>query len=526
MRPPGRFLPRLLLLAAAAAATLWLTPCAAGEPLAATPAATWLDPAGQPGPLARQALALLASAAEDGLDPADYALPAGWTGPAWETALDDALLRYARDLHQGRVAPGARDFHHPAETPPFDATAWLAAARRGGDLATAAASLAPQISQYGALKQVLATYRALAARPGPAWPAGTPAKLLPGDAWEGLPALRTWLQAYGDLPPDTPPPADPQRYDAALVAAVQAFQRRHGLQDDGVLGRGTQAALRVTPAERVRQIEASMERLRWLPRLSAPRGLSINIPTFSLRVWEGVGTQAHAGLGMSVIVGSALDTRTPVMLQTLRYVVFRPYWNVPRSILLKEILPKWAVDPGYLRRQQLEIVQGQGDDARVLGDGGEHRAGLQAGTLRLRQRPGAKNSLGLVKFVFPNDAAVYLHGTPQPQLFERSRRDLSHGCVRVSDPVALAEWVLRDTPGWDRARIEQAMAAGDNRRVDLPQPLPVLLYYLTAVVSPDDARPHFATDLYGHDARLAAALKSPDRNARAAPTGRAVPAHQ
>lgn len=473
-------------------------PLHAGSP----DAPRWLEEDGRPSGLAQQALQLLQNAAQEGLEPADYAL-----GPAWEARLGQALLRYARDLHDGRVDPRKLDFRWPDGGPPFDAAAWLNEAVQHGELRVAAERLAPP-APYPALREQLAVYRALAA--GDSVPALPPAprQLQPGERWDGLPALRQRLQAFGDLPAAAATTPDPRRYDPALVGAVQAFQRRHGLQDDGVIGPATQAALRVPPAQRAQQIVLAMERLRWLPDVPAPRTLAINIPTFRLQALEG---GSATGPAMDVIVGAALDTRTPAMLESMRYIVFRPYWNVPRSIVQKEILPQWADDPAYLDHQAMEIVQGPGDDAKVLGTGSELRAGLEAGTLRLRQRPGPKNALGLVKFIFPNDAAVYLHGTPEPQLFERTRRDLSHGCVRVEDPVTLATWLLRDVPGWDRVQVEAAMAGGNNHRVELPQPVPVLLAYLTAVVSPGDPRPHFAADLYGHDRRLERALKQRSR---------------
>ena len=194
-----------------------------------------------------------------------------------------------------------------------------------------------------------------------------------------------------------------------------------------------------------------------------------------------------------------------MLSERLRYVVFRPYWNVPSSIVQKEILPALARDPSALRRQDLEIVRGGGDDAQPVAETPENIAMLQAGGLRLRQRPGPRNSLGLVKFIFPNDADVYLHGTPAVQLFGRPRRDFSHGCVRVEDPVALARWVLRDQPAWTVERIEAAMNGGSPQRVDLLRPLPVILFYVTAMANPDGTL-QFAEDIYGHDARLEQAL--------------------
>jgi murein L,D-transpeptidase YcbB/YkuD len=208
---------------------------------------------------------------------------------------------------------------------------------------------------------------------------------------------------------------------------------------------------------------------------------------------------------MNVIVGRALDTQTPILFDEMSHVVFRPYWNVPRSIVRNEVLPALARDASYLARHDMELVAGPGDDARAVAPAAEAIDALRDGRLRLRQRPGPKNSLGLVKFVFPNDDSVYMHGTPAQQLFGRARRDFSHGCVRLEDPVALAQWVLRERPEWTRERIAEAMNGTRTLQVDLKQPLPVILYY-TTVLATADGGAMFADDIYRHDARLERAL--------------------
>ncbi len=190
----------------------------------------------------------------------------------------------------------------------------------------------------------------------------------------------------------------------------------------------------------------------------------------------------------------------------MEYLIFRPYWNVPSSILRGEILPALRREPDYLQRHDMEIVSGAGDDARAVPLTEESLAQLQQGRLRVRQRPGPKNSLGLVKFIFPNDVNVYLHDTPAVDLFSRSRRDFSHGCVRVQDPVALAEWALKGQDEWDRDRILAAMNARRPQQVNLKRPIQVILFYVTATVMPDDGSIHFAEDIYGQDTKLDRAL--------------------
>jgi len=284
------------------------------------------------------------------------------------------------------------------------------------------------------------------------------------------------------------------------------FQGRHGLTSDGAIGTRTVAALQVPAAARADQIALALERLRWLPDLGTRRVVAVNIPMFRLWAWEPGPLDEAPVFATDVIVGRAVRTETPVFVETLDHVIFRPYWNVPSSIVRDEVLPAIRRRPGYLASQQMEIVRGPGDDAEVVPATPEAVAALAAGTLRLRQRPGPHNALGLVKFVFPNRESVYMHGTPTPSLFARDRRDFSHGCIRVADPPALAAWVLEGVPGWTAARIGDAMQADRPERVPVAAPIDVVLFYMTAAVGPDDGLLHFADDIYGHDRALAGAL--------------------
>mgnify|MGYP003593260454 CR=1 FL=1 len=397
--------------------------------------------------LQREARSILDGAASEGLDPADYR-----AGP-----VEAAFARYLHDLHLGRVR--ARDLGFGVTVPVQDGALVAQALQDGiaaGRLASAVERLTPALAQYRQLREMLARYRRLASGPAPV-------------------TLQAQLVAFGDLAADADVNDD----------AVKRFQARHGLEADGVIGRATTAALAVPPARRVRQIELAMERLRWLPQRSGRPLIAINIPMFRLWAWDADAAEASPALAMNVIVGRAMRTQTPVFADEMTHLIFRPYWNVPRSILQNEVLPAIERDPGYLARHDMEMVPG-----------------ADGGAPRVRQRPGAKNSLGLVKFIFPNDADVYLHGTPARELFARSRRDFSHGCVRVADPPALALWLLKDQPAWTREAIEAAMNGTRTQQVNLSAPVPVLLYYLTALVSPDDGLLHFADDLYGHDAAL------------------------
>jgi murein L,D-transpeptidase YcbB/YkuD len=273
-----------------------------------------------------------------------------------------------------------------------------------------------------------------------------------------------------------------------------------------VLGPATQRELRVPMEHRVRQIEYSMERLRWLPPINSQRLLVVNIPAFRLFAFDSTGGSGRPSLEMRVIVGKALDTRTPILFENLRYVEFRPYWNVPRSILMKEILPALRRRPDYLRANVMEIV---GPRDQVIDDEPtpDLMAGLTAGTYRVRQRPGPANSLGLVKFVFPNAESVYLHGTPFNSLFSQARRDLSHGCIRLEDPALLAGWVLRTTPDWSRERIMAAVGDTATSRAMLPRPMPVIIFYTTVVAHPDGPV-YFYPDRYPHDDKMEDAMRA------------------
>lgn len=484
--------------------------------VAANPA-LWFD-AARPSAEARQAVALLAAAADDGLDPQDYsaaelrgAIDGAATGAALEAPdarrLDDALtaamLRYLSDLHYGRIDP--RRLHPNYALPPrdrFDARAVLAEALAGRRLADAVRAAAPQLPLYGHLRAALAGLRELGDHP--AWSAALPLpagrKLEPGQLYAGLAQLTQRLQALGDLAAGA---AGGSRYEGALVEAVRTFQSRHGLAVDGIVGPATLAQLNVAPAQRVRQIELTLERLRWTPLLSAPRMIVVNIPEFVLRAYETHGHRVDVKAEMKIIVGRALDTRTPLFSEDMRFIEFSPYWNIPRSIASQETVPRLRRDPAFFDDQGFEFV---GRDGRVsTGLTGALLDAVLHGEQRIRQRPGPKNALGDIKFIFPNNAHIFLHHTPATQLFARDRRDFSHGCIRVEDPVALARFVLEDEAGWTDERIREAMAQGRSSTLRLRQPLPVLIAYGTSLVK--QGRIHFFADIYGHDRLLDDALR-------------------
>ncbi len=422
-----------------------------------------------------------------------------------DALLNAAALRLANDLRRGRVDPRNTGIALQRPRPPVEEATWLPRLAASKDVAAEYRALEPVFVHYQLLQEWLVRYRALAQRN----PALTTLPALPGRSvkangrYAGADALRGLLAAVGDLPVAQATARADGLFDAELSAAVARFQERHGLTADGALGRLTFEALTTPLSRRIRQIELTLERWRWVPDFSAPP-IIVNIPQFRLFAFRSTQDRVADILQMAVIVGKDYDKkRTPIFIADMQQVVFRPYWDVPPSILRNELLPAIRRDPaGYLQRNEMEIVRGQGDDARVVEPTPANLDALGAGQLRLRQRPGPKNALGPVKFLFPNEYNVYLHGTPAQQLFAQSRRDFSHGCIRLSDPAALAVHVLRNVGGgWPLEKVQAAMQGAANVRIRLPQAVPVMVLYGTALAT-EDGRIMFFDDIYGHDGRL------------------------
>ena len=472
----------------------------------------WLtnDSAHQVTPLARVAIALMGAASDKGLVPSDYRAD-GFAAEAaralsdedaarFDAALTLAFIRYLSELGFGRVDPATMGFELPAQRrrevlAQSVIGALSAATSPSGSLQRAVASIEPSIPLYPRLLDALQRYRRLAA--APELPALTTpgTKISPGDRYDGMVALRAHLARHGDLVPATW--VDDGHYDAATVQAAQRFQLRHGLEPDGMLDASTFEALAVPLTRRSRQIELSLERLRWLGQIPDERFVAINIPEFELWNVPARG-ERDKPLAMRVIVGKQL-TDTPVFVDKIVAVEMQPYWNVPRSIASKELFSKLTRDATYLAREDMELLGAAGLSGPAL------RQALASGKARIRQKPGAKNALGKVKFVMPNRHSIYLHDTPSRQLFARSRRDFSHGCIRVQDPLTLAEFVLRGQSSWNRERVQLAIDSGKNQTVVLNTPVPVLIFYSTVNIGAD-GQVRFFRDLYGLDDKLAAAL--------------------
>jgi L,D-transpeptidase YcbB len=384
----------------------------------------------------------------------------------------------------------------------IDVATWLRLAVREQRLTQAVAQLATQAPMAAPLRQALARYRSLANHP--AWTSTLPPlpkrKLADGQTYADLPILAQRLQALGDLASEAPVPI---RFEGELLAALMRFQERHGLTPDGVPGPQTLQQLNITPKQRAEQIALTLERMRWTPLRQATRMVVVNIPEFVLRAYEVQDGRIQVKLTMKVIVGKALDTRTPLFDEDMRFIEFSPYWNVPPSIARHETVPHLRADPAYLARQDMEFVTSSGQVITTMAP--EHLDAVLAGKWRIRQRPGPKNALGDIKFIFPNNTNIYLHHTPSTGLFERDRRDFSHGCIRVQEPVALAKFVLQDDPSWPEERIRAAMASGKSSTLRLAKPVTVLIAYSTVVAKA--GRVFFYPDIYGHDRLLAKALQ-------------------
>jgi len=422
----------------------------------------------------------------------------------FDLALTICAMRYILDLHLGRINPrlphavleaepdirGPSDFLRERVVPAEDVEAALSAVE-------------PPFPAYRRLVKAVQRYKELAGQDdGEPLPASRfPIK--PGGRYSGVPRLTRLLSLLGDLPLQEAPM--PERYTGPLVQAVKRFQRRHGLAPNGRLDERTLRQLNTPLEQRLRQLRLTLERWRWLPHRFPRPPIIVNIPEFRL--------YAGDSPPQKVVVGMAFDHETPVFASLLTEVVFRPPWNVPMSIQLKELLPSIEKNPAYLRKHDYAVIDGEDSIVSSGTVSTEVLKRLREGRLYLRQRPGPKNSLGLVKFQMPNSHSVYLHGTPSTWGFRGSRRDLSHGCIRVEDPEALAGWVLRDRPEWTPERIRAAMDGAETVTVRLDEPIPVLLQYGTAAVE-EDGEVRFYDDIYSRDAAEGAAFEQRARLVR------------
>jgi murein L,D-transpeptidase YcbB/YkuD len=473
-------------------------------------APAWVDGAG-PTAQAKVVVSILQKSAQKGLNPEDYdasrwlareealvGTPTPEEIARFDLALSVCLLRYVSALDVGRINPQHIKFDLDLNHRKTDLPEFLAQVSQAADIVPLMDELEPQEDGYSRTAQALRTYLVLAQQ-DPAEKLSVPEKpVAPGSTYAGMALLVPKLKLVGDLPQGATVPEGSVKYEGDVVEAVKRFQLRHALAVTGSLGPETVRQLNVPIADRVRQLQFALERWRWLPHELATPLIAVNVPAFRL---YGFDEPHHIALKMNVVVGKAMRSETPAFIGNMTYLVFRPDWGVPPTILRKEILPPLQKDPAYLSKNGYDLFDAGG---KVLNSGQvtpEQIQLLRAGKLSVRQRPGPKNALGSVKFMFPNTYLVYLHDTPKTELFSRSRRDFSYGCIRVQDPPALAAWVLQSKPEWTPERIQAAMNGEKSVQVNLSSPIPVLILYATARVD-EDGRVDFYDDIYGHDAAL------------------------
>ena len=422
----------------------------------------------------------------------------------FDVAMTVNVMRFISDLHMGRVNPSHFSFAIPVEEKKYDLAKWVEdKAVNATDVPELITSVEPDSDEYRKTEVALVRYQALAkqqeaddAKPLPM----VKTSLSKGDAYPAAETLLARLQLEGDVAADSDD--QPRRFDATLSAGVKHYQERHGMTADGELGPATIRSLNVSMSRRVAQLEDSLERWRWLPDQYLNPRLMVNLPEYMLR---GYTPDNKLDFTMRVVDGQAEtvkdDHRTPVFVRMMRYLIFRPYWNVPVDIAKKELVPHIVQNPQYLESKDFEATNHKGvvQTAYTALD-------VARGRVLVRQRPGPKNSLGLVKFMFPNQYDVYMHSTPEMYLFQRMRRDYSHGCVRVQKADDLAAWVLNGQGDWDLDKVQDAMNEGpNNHTVVLKTPLPVVIFYLTARVD-RNGEVDFFDDIYQYDADLESVL--------------------
>lgn len=449
----------------------------------------------------------------------------------FDAAMTITAMRFVSDLHSGRINPQALNFDIdvPGKRAAFDLPTFTNDELVDSDnVANTIASVEPQSPIYKATEDALGRYLDLSAQTGET-PGTLPAigkPIAPGGSYPALPQLLARLQVEGDATSGE----GATGFDQTVSDAVKHFQERHGLMPDGRLTQSTVDALNVPMSQRVQQIDLALERWRWLPDQYVQPRLLQNLPEFIVRAYDANHSLAFK---MKTVNGEVKgDHDTPMFVRTMKYLIFRPYWNLPPSIVKKELMRHVnSGGAGYLERNNYEVVGASGQPVT-----GWSASDLEHSRYLVRQKPGPKNSLGLVKFMFPNEYDIYMHSTPEMNLFNLTRRDRSHGCIRLQDAEKMANWVLSGQADWDAEKIHMAMfgeplqtddaspsgtadqeqnsgSATDttiknNKQVNLKTQLPVVIGYFTAMAD-EDGTIHFFDDIYGYDKQLLDALAKP-----------------
>lgn len=469
----------------------------------------WLDASGRPTAAAADLLTALAEAEQEGLRSADYqpdrlrkrldalgqGAAAGETGLAeLDLLLTDTFLTYGSHLLAGRLPPRKVDPDWAIKPRSRDLAAVLQQALGQGNVQTALQDLRPQSKGYARLREALHRYREVQATGG--WPTVTTGLKL-GARGPRVQALRARLQASGDLSDNSSEAV----FDQTVAEAVRRFQRRHGLSETGVVNAATQTALNVSVAQRIRQVELNLERWRWLPEDfgAHARYILVNIPSFKMKVIE----DGKRVIESNVVVGRE-ERQTPAFTADMAYLVLSPKWYVPRNIAVKDKLPQLKRNSKALARQNIRVYNSAGKE---INPSSVNWRAVSANNFnyQLRQDAGPRNALGGIKFMFPNPYSIYLHDTPTRNLFSRSQRTFSSGCIRISNPVELAQYLLKHDPKWTKGRIKSASVSGKQRVVNLPETVPVYLTYWTAWVD-EEGQLNFRNDIYRRDQPMVRAL--------------------
>lgn len=478
----------------------------------------WITADGRWLPRADSALAVLGEAERHGLDGEDYHLDAlqslsarvrqGQATPLErldaEVLLSDAMLVYGSHLLLGRVDPTRVEAEWIANRREAQLDVRLNEALGTGRVRGYIQSLVPAQPEYARLLTALADLRRWEETGG--WASVDAGPTLRVDSVSPRVAVVRRRLSMSTDPAERAlaqrGSATPNRFDAGLSEAVSRFQVRHGLEPDGAVGARTREAMNVSARERIVQLEVNLERWRWLPEQLGTRHIRVNIAAFETEVWD----QGRVAMNMRSIVGRQYRM-TPSFNSTMRYLVLAPYWHVPPTIAAVDKLPLIRQDPGYVSQSRMTLFSAATNtpvDPATIDWTGVTGPDFNR-QYRLRQDPGPANALGNVKFMFPNRHNVYLHDTPQRELFAQAERGFSSGCIRLENPLELAEYLLSDQLEWNPDRIRQVVAQGQERSVNLREPVPVYLLYFTAFVE-DDGTVHFRSDIYGRDGAVLNAL--------------------
>ncbi len=459
----------------------------------------WLNADGKPQPVAEELLKALGEADREGLRAADYRRVAlrkrltaiqqsdGTTNARRFTDFDllftDAFLTYGSHLLAGQLSPRKVDPDWAIKPRSRDLARVLEEALEKNKIAEALQELAPRAKGYVQLREMLHKYRKVQQEGG--WP--VVAGSAPGKT------LRARLAASGDLHESS------KGNDKGVTEALRRFQRRHGLAETGTVNAATLAALNVPVSERIRQIELNLERWRWMPDELGSRYILVNIPSYKMQVFE----EGKPVMESKVVVGKQ-ERQTPSFTANMAYLVLSPKWYVPRSIAVKDKLPQLKRNPQALARQGIRVYNSAGQQ---INPGSINWRAVSASNFnyQLRQDAGPRNALGGIKFMFPNPYSIYLHDTPSRELFSRNQRTYSSGCIRISNPVELAEYLLKHDPKWNKDTIKTASTSGKQRVVNLPREVPVYLLYWTAWVDADGLL-NFRDDIYKRDKPMMRAL--------------------